>query len=84
MDFVLILGLVAAALTSLSGLPQLVKSIKKKSTTDLSTLMLVVLIIGFILWLVYGFTVKDTPIIAANVVALSIITSILVLKIKYR
>ena len=84
MDWLLTLGLIAAALTSLAGFPQLIKSIKTKSTKDISLGMFVALVVGIVFWLVYGFAVKDVPIIAANLVALVINLSILVLKLKYK
>ena len=84
MDWLLVLGLTAAAITSLSGLPQLIKSIRTKSTTDISLGMFVALIVGIIIWLVYGFAVQDVPIIAANVFALAINLSILILKLRYK
>ena len=84
MDWLLILGLVAAALTSLAGFPQFMKSLKTKSTTDVSLGMFVTLVSRIILWLMYGFAVKDVPIIAANVVAFIINFPILVLKLRYK
>jgi MtN3 and saliva related transmembrane protein len=46
--------------------------------------MLIVLCTGIILWLVYGFYVRDIPIIAANIVTFLFASMILVLKIRYK
>ncbi|MEH1809694.1 SemiSWEET family sugar transporter [Nostoc sp.] len=83
-DFTTILGLVAGLLTTLAYLPQLIKTWQSKSANDLSWSMLIILCVGIILWLIYGFSVHDIPLIAANIVTLLIASVILVLKIRYR
>ncbi|MDZ7969306.1 MULTISPECIES: SemiSWEET transporter [unclassified Nostoc] len=83
-DFTTILGLVAGVLTTLAYLPQLIKTWQSKSANDLSWSMLIILCVGIILWLIYGFSVHDIPLIAANIVTLLIASVILVLKIRYR
>ncbi|RCJ38422.1 hypothetical protein A6769_08410 [Nostoc punctiforme NIES-2108] len=82
-DFTTILGLVAGVLTTLAYLPQLIKTWQSKSANDLSWSMLIILCVGIILWLIYGFSVHDIPLIAANIVTLLIASVILVLKIRY-
>jgi MtN3 and saliva related transmembrane protein len=82
-DFTTTLGLVAGVLTTLAYLPQLIKTWQSKSANDLSWSMLIILCVGIILWLIYGFSVHDIPLIAANIVTLLIASVILVLKIKY-
>ena len=84
MNPILILGLTAGTLSSLAGLPQLIKSVKTKSTKDLSLGMFSVLTAGAVLWLIYGIAIKDIPLISANAVSLSISISILILKLKYK
>ncbi|NDJ22243.1 hypothetical protein GS682_11485 [Nostoc sp. B(2019)] len=83
-DFTTTLGLVAGVLTTIAYVPQLIKTWQSKSAHDLSWSMLIILCTGIILWLVYGTSVHDVPIIAANVVTLVLASVILVLKIKYR
>jgi MtN3 and saliva related transmembrane protein len=77
------LGLVAAILTTASFLPQVVKSWKTKKTGDVSIGMYSVLVIGVILWLVYGILIKDLPLILANILTLIFTFFVLCLKIKY-
>ncbi len=84
MDWLLVLGLVAATLTTSAGIPQLIKIIKTKSTGDISLGMFVILTLGVFLWLIYGIIVKDIPIIAANTVSLVVSLSLLILKLKYK
>jgi MtN3 and saliva related transmembrane protein len=83
-DFTTTLGLVAGVLTTIAYVPQLIKTWQSKSANDLSWSMLIILCTGIILWLVYGTSVHDVPIIAANIVTLLLASIILVLKIKYR
>ena len=84
MDSILIqvLGLLAAALTSISMIPQAVKSIYEKQMNDLSITTYLLLFCGVILWIVYGVFQRDLPIILANGIALFPTVIILVLKIK--
>lgn len=65
-----VIGYIAAALTTFSFLPQALKTIKTKSTDDLSLGMYSALVIGMIGWLIYGLILKEGPIIIANVITL--------------
>ena len=44
---------------------------------------MIVLIIGLILWVVYGIGINDLVIMIANSIAVAINTMLLILKIKY-
>lgn len=83
-NFTTTLGLVAGVLTTIAYLPQLIKTWQSKSADDLSWSMLIILCVGIILWLVYGFSVRDIPIVAANIVTFMLASVILVLKIRYK
>ncbi len=78
------IGLVAAALTSFAGLPQLIKIIRMRETRDISLEMYIMLAAGVSLWLIYGTFQSDLPLIIGNIVALTINLGILILKIKYK
>ena len=77
-----ILGIVAAALTSLSYLPQLQKAIPPHSTSDLSLKMLVALSSGLCLWVVYGFAKDDWVIVLANSIGAMLSLAVLGFKIR--
>lgn len=83
-NFTTTLGLVAGVLTTIAYLPQLIKTWQSKSADDLSWSMLIILCLGIILWLVYGFSIHDIPIVAANIVTFMLASVILVLKIRYK
>ncbi|MEO0407171.1 MAG: SemiSWEET transporter [Cyanobacteria bacterium P01_A01_bin.135] len=83
MDQVTALGLVAGAMTTLAYLPQLFKVWRSKSAEDLSWAMLIILCTGILMWLVYGTYMHDVPVIAANVLTLTLTSIILGLKVRY-
>lgn len=84
MNWITALGLTAASMTTISFVPQAIKTIKTRHTKDLSLSMYTILTIGVLFWLFYGILIKDLPIIIANAVTLSFTFTILVLKIKYK
>ncbi len=83
MDIITIIGLVAAAFTTIALLPQLVKVWKTKSTKDISTGMFTLYCGGVFLWFVYGVYINDLPIILANSLAFVQALAILIFKAKY-
>lgn len=78
-----IIGYVAAALSSISFLPQVVKTWRTKSARDLSWLMLVIFMLGLVLWEIYGIWIRSMPMILVNLLLLSSASVILVCKIRY-
>ncbi|MFP5040912.1 SemiSWEET family sugar transporter [Parasediminibacterium sp. JCM 36343] len=61
-----ILGIIAAILTTGAYIPQAYKTIKTKSTSDLSISTFSMLFFGTICWFFYGIFIKDTPLMIAN------------------
>lgn len=84
MDYVTMIGLLAAALTTGALFPQLLRVWKTKSTKDISTGMFALTSAGFLVWLVYGMFVDNFPIIIANSLAFIQSMAILFFKIKYK
>ena len=76
------IGLLAAALTSLSYLPQVRKAFPRGATKDLSFKTLTVLAAGLALWVAYGLLNGDSVIVIANVVGLSLVGILLALKVR--
>ena len=77
-----IIGLLAAALTSLSYLPQVKKALPAGSTDDLSSRTLTVLAAGLALWIAYGILKGDFVIIVANAVGFLLIATLIGFKIR--
>jgi len=84
MNPITIVGLIAAAFTTIALLPQLMKVWKTKSTRDISTGMFMLYSSGLLLWFVYGVYIKDVPIILANSLAFIQALIILMFKAKYK
>ena len=69
MDYIQILGLVAAFLTTGANLPQTYKVIKTKSTKSLSAISFSMLFLGSVTWVIYGIYRDDIPVMIANSLA---------------
>ena len=78
-----ILGFIAATLTTLATVPQLLKIIRTKSAGDISIVTLVMLAIGVVCWLIYGILISSVPLIAANGFSVVVGSSLLFFKYKY-
>ena len=65
-----VIGLMAAACTTFSFLPQIIKTLRTRDTSGISFTMYSIFCIGILLWLTYGIIKKDVPIIAANAITL--------------
>jgi len=83
LDWITLIGLVAATCTTCSFLPQVVKILITKRTKDVSLWMYTILSTGLFLWLIYGFILKDLPLILANTVSFTLSMCVLVLKIRH-
>jgi len=81
---VTIIGMIGASLTTVAFLPQAIKTIRTKNTRDLSLGMFVLSEMGVVMWLTYGILIGDVPIIFANVITFFLISTIIVMKIKYK
>ncbi len=78
-----LLGFFAAFCTTISFIPQAVKTIRTKATHGISLPMYALLVTGVMLWMVYGIFLKDYPIMIANGITLVFVSIILALKIKH-
>lgn len=84
MDYIEILGLVAAVVTTSCFIPQVYKISKEKSTKDISLVMYLIMALGLSLWLIYGISIKSTPVTLANGITLILVLWIVALKLKYK
>lgn len=78
------LGIIAAILTTSSFIPQALRVIRTKDTRSISLGMYVLSVTGIAMWLIYGITIQDLPLILANGVTLIFSSIILVYKIRYK
>ena len=77
------MGYAAAALTTVSFLPQAVKTIRSRDTTGISLLMYVVFTIGIGFWFCYGLVLHSWPMIVANAITFVLAATILTLKLRH-
>jgi len=78
-----VIGVIAAFLTTVAQLPQVITVITTRQTRDISYWMYIIINIGIILWLVYGFLIMDFPLILANLLTFILTMIVLIMKIKY-
>lgn len=81
MEFI---GFIAATMTTISFLPQVIKTWRMKETRDISLSMFIILATGIFLWIIYGFIIEDLPVILANSITFIFVMIILFFKLKYK
>ena len=74
-------GYLAAALTTLSFLPQALMTIRTRDTSSLSLGMYSMFTTGVFFWLVYGLATHDRAVTLANALTLMLASTILALKV---
>ena len=83
MDITEIVGFLAGIGTTIAFIPQVIQSLKTKSTKDISLIMYVIFCLGVFLWLIYGFLIGSFPVISANGATLILAIIVLVTKMRY-
>ena len=78
-----VLGLIAGALTTLSFLPQVIRTMRTRSARDLSWTWIVMMTAGITAWCVYGMLRVDVPVIVANGITFVLVMSLAVLKARH-
>lgn len=79
-----ILGLVAGTITSVTFVPQVIRIWQTKSAKDLSIMMLLLLMLGVVLWLIYGLVVMSASIIYTNSMVLLMSLVMMYFKLKFK
>jgi MtN3 and saliva related transmembrane protein len=75
------LGTAAAVLTTSSFLPQALLTLRTRDVSGISLAMYSCFTAGVALWLLYGITLGQWPIIVANAITLALAGTILVTKV---
>ncbi len=83
MDSTTLVGYFAGFLTTVAFVPQVLKTWKSKSASDLSLVMFSVFSLGVLCWLIYGILLAETPMIFWNTVTLILALALLVMKLKF-
>ncbi len=79
-----ILGYSAGFITSLTFLPQVIKTWKEKSAKDISLLMFLIAAVNEIMWIVYGVLLNNWVIILTNSIVLAMSLIMIFLKLRYK
>jgi len=77
------LGMLAGAITTAAGIPQVVKAYQTRQTRDISIWQPVLLTVGMTLWLIYGIMLRDLPLIVANGVSILCYSALIIMKLQF-
>ena len=77
------MGYAAATCTTLSFIPQAVKTIRSRDTSGISLWMYVVFTFGIACWFGYGLFLQSWPMIVSNAITFVLSATILGLKLKH-
>ena len=78
------MGYLAATCTTLSFVPQSMKTIRTRDTSGISLSMYVVFTFGIACWFGYGLFLKSWPMIVSNAITFLLSSTILGLKLKHK
>lgn len=84
MSVATLLGYFAGFLTTVSLVPQVVKTWKTKSVEDFSLGMLLIWWTGIFCWVLYGFLTNAEPIIVWNIITFLLAGAVLAMKLKFK
>lgn len=79
-----LIGYAAAILTTVSFVPQAILTLRTRNVSGISLGMYSCFTAGVALWLVYGISLGQWPLILANAITLALASVILLTKIRYR
>ena len=82
MDAIELLGMAAGTISSITFLPQVIKTWQTRSARDISLWMFLLVTLSVIMWLAYGILVKSIPIIYTNSTVL--LMSLIMLYFKWK
>ncbi|MCB1722315.1 MAG: SemiSWEET transporter [Chromatiaceae bacterium] len=82
MTYTASIGALAALLTTVAFVPQVVRVIRTRDTHAISLFMYLLFSLGVALWCVYGLLLGLWPVVVANVITLALALVVLVLKLR--
>ncbi|MGM5480063.1 MAG: SemiSWEET family sugar transporter [Nanobdellota archaeon] len=84
MAIISILATIFGTAMALANIPQAIKIFHRKSAKDISILTFSVVLIGSIVWTIYGINISNTPLIVANSVGVVSVGMVVIGGILYR
>jgi MtN3 and saliva related transmembrane protein len=82
-NFASTIGFIAATLTTLAFVPQVIMVWRTRSAKDVSLGMYAMFTTGVASWLLYGILITSLPIILANAITLVLASSVIVMKLRF-
>lgn len=77
------IGYAAAFCTTSASFPQLLRVLRTRHTRSISLWTYVLMVMGGILWATYGLLIHSPSVILANLITLTMTSSILILKLRH-
>jgi len=77
------MGYLAATLTTLSFVPQAIKTIRSRDTRGISAGMYAVFAVGVGFWMGYGVVLGSWPMIVSNIITFALAATIFAMKLRY-
>lgn len=77
-----VIGSIGATLTTVSFLPQAIRTIRTRETHAISLWMYILFTTGVVFWLAYGILLERWPMIIANIITLMLSATILAIKLR--
>ena len=84
MDLIQFIGYLAGFIIAIALTPQVIQAWITKSTKDISLLWTIILLLGLLLYFVYGIGIKEMPIIVMNAVETILVISLIIAKLIYK
>lgn len=84
MDWIEIIGLFGAFLSSVTFIPQVLLAWKSKSVGDLSLSMILIVITSTVVWLIYGIALTLWPVIIANTIIFILASLLMIFKLSFK
>lgn len=84
MDIIQLIGYLAGLIIAIALIPQVVQAWKTKSTKDISLPWTLILLLGLLLYFVYGVGIMEMPIIVANAIETTLVILLIIAKLIYK
>lgn len=78
-----LIGAIAALVTTLGWVPQLLKVARARRAGDISLAATGSIAVGVFLWTIYGALIGSWPVVAANAATFLFVAGIITLKLRY-
>jgi len=83
-DLIQFFGYLAGFIIAIALTAQVIQAWKTKSTKDISLPWTIILLLGPLLYFIYGFGIKQMPIIVMNTIEVILVISLIVAKLIYK